>query len=101
MPLCPAPITTPSYSNTFAIFCVPLNDLNVLNCLNVLNTSVGQIVPTVPAVQIVYGTSTLNLKLQVFFHDLPTIAPGSGDHGVRRMRGDPDLVESCNRGPIT
>ena len=75
-----------------------LNDLNDLNCLNI---SVVQIVPTVPTDQIAYGTSTLNLKLQVFFHHLPAIASGSGNDGVRRMRGDPDLIESFNGRSIT
>src|SRR5262249_7043509 len=95
MPLCPAPITTPSYSIIFGIF------FRVIERLELFERLEHFVVQIVPAVQIVSKPSTSNLKLQVFFHHLPTIATRSGNDGVRRMRGDPDLVQPLYGRAIT
>src|SRR5262245_55503062 len=88
MPLCPAPITTPSYSNTFGIFTFPLSDLNASM------SSIGT-AGTIGTIGTMWRSSrSLNLQLEIFFHHLPTIATRSSDDGVRGMCGHSDLVES-------
>src|SRR5215510_11323726 len=87
MPLCPAPITTPSYSNTFGILYIFISDLNAsMSSIGTAGTSgtIGTMWPS---------SRSFNLQLEIFFHHLPTIATRSGDDGVRGMGSDPDLVQ--------
>src|SRR5262245_10264515 len=47
------------------------------------------------------SSRSLNLQLEIFFHHLPAIASGASDDRIRRMRGDPDLIQSLYWRPIS
>src|SRR5262245_8995351 len=90
IPLCPAPMTTPSYSNILAIT-FGLKRLERFVLLERLERRCGS------------NRSNHSkrfsraLQLQIFLHNAPAVITRSRDHGIRRMHRRADLIKPCNR----
>src|SRR5262245_18662765 len=123
MPLWPAPMTTPSYSRIFAMP-VDLHGLNVLNnawfkTFQSFNRC-AQFKPSPSSSPATRGRMRwglerferlerlepppeilrILLQVQVFLHNPPTVVSRPGDHRIRGMHGNPDLVQVFDRRPV-